>query len=117
MRTASIKLKMGAENVLGSAGSGTRRRVLNFFLLSLAGLAALYVFFLGETVFNIVGRQSLEREARILANQVSQLEQGYLSASRKIDLNLSHSLGFREVSPEYAIRRALGSVQIPNNEL
>ncbi len=117
MRVATIKLREAAISVRATTESGLRRRLLNFFIAGLAALAFLYVLFLGEMVFNIVGRESLNSQARVLGNQVSQLELGYLSASQKIDLSYSHSLGFQEVAPEYATRKALGSIQIPNNEL
>ncbi len=95
-------------------------RFLGFLLVSLGILAISYLFLLGNMVFNIVERKALEGEARTLANEVGELELTYLSMSSKIDLELSHSLGFKEVKAKFATRRSLGSLpttQLAKNEI
>ncbi len=102
-------------NVLDREDS--RRRALRVMLLSLGVLALCYVFIIGSMIFNIVQRKSLESHTRTLSNEVRELELNYLSLSGKIDLNLSHSLGFSEIQPQFATRKPLGSVKIAKNEL
>jgi len=79
----------------------------------------MYVVFLGNMVFNIVERRSLETEARNLSNEVSDLEVAYLSLSKDVDINLSREFGFHEIKPNFATREALGfgSKNSSNNEI
>ena len=117
MKTASIKIKRGIANVQVVRNGDLNARILNILLSGLGALAILYVFLLGHMVFNIVERQSLDNQARALENDVNQLELSYLSSSDKINLDFSHTLGFHEAAPEYAIRKSLGSIQSINNEI
>ena len=81
---------------------------LRFILWSFATLALIYVFLLGNMVFNIVERKSLEISARTLSSEVRELELTYLSLSNGVDLELSQTLGFKEVKANFATRKALG---------
>ncbi len=117
MKTASIKIKRGIANAQVVSRGDLERKLLKILLFSLAALAFFYVFLLGRMVFNIVERESLNSQARALQNDVSQLELTYLSDSGKVDLDYSHTLGFQEVSPEYATRQSLGSIQTVKNEI
>jgi hypothetical protein len=117
MKAIAIKIKTYAEGVNIIDSNDLRRRILHTMLASLGGLALCYVFLLGSMVFNIVERKGLETDARAVSNKVGELELIYLSLSNKIDLNLSHSLGFSETQAKFATRKSLGSVKIANNEL
>ncbi len=90
---------------------------LRFILGYFAVLAFIYVFFLGGMIFNIVERKSLEADARSLSNEVRDLELSYLSLSNNIDLNFSHSLGFREIKTNFATRKSLGYADAMDNDL
>lgn len=91
---------------------------LKLLLYAFAGLALCYVLVLGNIVWNIVERRSLESEARTLVNDVSDLELEYLSLSSSIDASLGSSLGFIETRTEhFATRKSLGSLAIAGNEL
>ncbi|MBP9711507.1 MAG: hypothetical protein KBD55_00525 [Candidatus Pacebacteria bacterium] len=120
MKQATIKLKMYAGNV-NMINNDMAIRILRSMLFASLALGFLYVIFLGNMVFNIVERKSLESQARNLSNQVGDLELTYLSLSNKIDLELSHSLGYRETTVKFATRKALGSNTLPttlaNNEI
>lgn len=82
--------------------------ILNAILWSFAAFAFSYVFLLGNMVLNIVERQGLEARARSLTTEVRDLEVIYLSMSNDVDLELSHSLGFKEAKPVFATRKSLG---------
>ncbi|HAS80618.1 MAG: hypothetical protein UR25_C0002G0050 [Candidatus Nomurabacteria bacterium GW2011_GWE1_32_28] len=118
MKTASLKLKSYANNVNIIDNGNLNRKILNIMLWIIAFLTFSYVFFLGNVVFDIVERKSLETYARTLSNDVGDLELEYLSMSQKVDLNLAYSLGFKEIkNKEYATRKALGSISIAKNEI
>lgn len=117
MKTASLKLKSYANNVNIIDNGNLQKKILNTMIWMFAILAFFYVFFLGNMVFNIVERKSLETYAHNLQSDVGNLELEYLSMSQKVDLNLAYSLGFKEIKTKFAIRKALGSISIAKNEI
>ena len=119
MRAIAIKIKNYADHVKSAniVAENMHTGIRNALLLSLGGLAVLYVFLLGNMVWNIIERKALEVEARTLGSEVADLEQNYLALSNKVDLSFSHSLGFKEIQPTFATRKALGSIKILNNEI
>ncbi len=117
MKQASLKLKIYAGNVKVIDHGNLQGRILNIMLYSLGALALFYVFFLGSMVFNIIERKSLEANARVLSNEVGNLELDYLSISEKIDLNLAYSLGFKETKTKFTTPKSLGSITVVKNEI
>jgi hypothetical protein len=117
MKTASLKLKSYANNVSIIDNGNLQKRILNIMLWMLFALMGFYVFFLGNMVFNIVERKALEGRALVLSNEVGSLELEYLSMSKKIDLDLAYSLGFKEIKTKFATRKTLGSINIAKNEI
>ena len=117
MKQASLKLKSYATNVNIIDNNNLQRRVFNIMLWTLGMLAFFYVFLLGNMVFNIVERKTLETYALTLSNEVGNLELEYLSTSQKVDLNLAYSLGFEETKTKYTTRKAFGSISIAKNEI
>lgn len=110
MSQISLKLKIYAKNASNASiiNNDIERVMLRFILCSFGALALLYVFLLGNTVRDIVGRRGLEVNARTLSNEVRNLELTYLSMSNNIDLTLSYSMGFKETKPTFATRKSLG---------
>ena len=117
MRTIAIKMRGYATGVNIVNNNNMEKRILNMLFISIGILAVLYIFILGTMVFNIIGRKTAEATERTLSNQVATLELQYLSASNKVDLSLSHSLGFTETKAVYATRKALGTLAIAKNEI
>jgi hypothetical protein len=127
MKKATIKLKRNIQNVnITNNNIEMNRVILNSMLATLGLLALLYFFILGNMVFNIVQRNSLEKENLTLSNQVGNLELSYLSVSSSVDVALSSSMGFKSIPVTYAIRPSLGfnttadtfgSLKINSNEI
>jgi len=119
MRAISSKINMSIRNV-SIINNNIEGLVLRTILWSFLGLALCYVFLLGNMVFNIVERRSLEKYALSLSNEVRDMELTYLSVSNNIDLAFAHSLGFKETDIKFATRKSLGSlgsIKIANNEI
>ncbi len=116
MKTTSIKIKSYVNNVDIIVDNDLQYKIFHMMLVSFGVLALCYVFILGNMVFNIVERKVMEKEALSLSNEVGALELSYLSLSNKVDLNLSYSLGFKEVKPKFATRKAFG-LNFPLNTL
>lgn len=94
--------------------------ILNTMLFILAALALVYVLILGNMVFSIVERRTLEKEALTLANEVGKLEISYFSITDSIDMNLSSAMGFKETRATFATRKPigyLGNIKFANNEI
>ena len=119
MRQATLKLKMSIrENVnVTNNNIDVQKTILNLMLCILAALALWYVLILANTVFSIIERKTLEKEALALENQVGSLELSYLAVSNSVDLSLSSAMGFKETKATFATRKSLGSLKINNNEI
>lgn len=115
MKQAGLKIRSYTRSINIVDNNNLQRRVLHVLLFVLATLAFLYIFLLGNVVFNITARRTLEANARVLANEVGNLELVYLSMSNKVDLKLGHFMGFKETKPKFAVRKSLGRV-IPTGE-
>lgn len=108
MRQAALQLKTRIQNTnIMSGNIEAKKTLLNIMLCILAALILSYVLILGNIVFNIVQRKTLEKEIRSLSNEVSVLELSYLSVSKSIDLPLSSSMGFKETKATFATRKSL----------
>ncbi len=116
MRTAAIKLR-GAVGVAWSLPRQTRAQILHVILASFGMLAIIYLFILGMMVWNIIDRKALEVEVHKLASEVRLLEETYLAEASQVDLNFSHSQGFKEIKATFVPRKTLGSLGAPNNEI
>ncbi|MDO8659692.1 MAG: hypothetical protein Q7K54_03760 [Candidatus Parcubacteria bacterium] len=118
MKQINAKLKTGAQNV-SILAYNNERLILNALFWSFGILAVVYVLLLGNMVRNVVERRGLETSMRTISNEVGDLELTYLAASKNIDLNFSHSLGFKETKAVYATRKSLGfgNVKLAQNEI
>lgn len=114
----ALQLKTRVRNVsITNNGVEAGKVVLKIMLSILTALAFWYVFIIGNMVFDIVQRKTLEREALALSDEIGRLELSYLSVSGEIDLALSQLMGFKEAKPVFAPRKAVGSLDIANNEI
>jgi len=118
MRQATIQLKTRIKNVtITNNNIEVEKVVLNAMVSVFCGLAILYFLILGNMVFNIVQRKTLEKKELALESEVGNLELSYLSVSNSVDIALSSSMGFQKTQVNYAIRKSLGSLKIDNNEI
>ncbi len=123
MQEVKVKIKNYTESVAIVNHGNLRGQTLRIILGSMGLLALLYVIILGTMVYNIIQRKSLEASARVLTNEVAELELSYMSLSSNIDLNYSYALGFKElVNKEFAVRKTPGvanakSVRFAFNEI
>lgn len=123
MQEVKVKIKNYTESVAIVNHGNLRGRALQVILGSIGVLAFLYLVILGNMVYNIIERKSLEANARTLTNEVAELELSYMSLSSNIDLNYSYALGFKELTnKEFAVRKTPGvanakSVRFAFNEI
>lgn len=125
MNEIKLKVKSYASNINSNINivdnNDVKKRTLNILLAGLGGLALLYLLILSNMVLNIVERRTLEADARIVSNQVADLELKYINISSKLDLGMSLDLGFVAVKTEFATRKPVGlnsnSVKLAKNEI
>lgn len=116
----SLQLKTRIQNVnIIDNNIEVRKFIFNTMLLIVGGLVLCYVLILGNTVFNIIQRRALEKEALSLSNDVGNLELSYLSISGSVDSALSSSMGFSETHASFATRKSLGygNLKLTSNEI
>ena len=78
--------------------------IFSLFIL----LIASYLYFVSNTIFNIIERKTAENDIRTLTSQTAELELEYFSLSNKINLELAKQLGFYEpTNISFAVRKAL----------
>ena len=118
MRQATIQLKNSIQNVnIMNNNIEVNKVILNTMLSVFGMLAVFYVLILGNMIFSIVQRKTLEKEELFLSNEVGNLELSYLSVSGSVNMALSASMGFKETKATFATRETLGSLKIVNNEI
>lgn len=86
-----------------------------FSLASIAlVLAGGYVYFVNQTVWNIVSRQNAAKEISTVSSNVAELEASYMNVSGKLTLDHAYLLGFHEVKNEDTtfVERAVPAVAI-----
>ncbi len=104
MRQASLKLKSYANNINIIDNGNLHKKALYTMLSMFSILAFFYVLFLGNMVWNIVARKTIEKEALHLESEVLVLEEEYFLLSKNVDLELAHLKGFAEVKKNFVTR-------------
>jgi len=127
MRQATLQFKTRIQNVnIMNNNIEVEKNILNTMIFILGALALFYVLILGNMVFNIVGRKTLEKEILTLSNEIGKLELSYLSVSNSVDMNLSSTMGFKETKATFTTRKSLGfnsnstnfgKIKLTNNEI
>jgi hypothetical protein len=67
----------------------------------------IYVYFVNQTIWNVVQRQRLETQMTGLNNRLSELEFKYISMENDVTIDKAYALGFKDVNePKFVSRRA-----------
>ena len=127
MRQATLQLKTRIQNVnIMNNNIDFEKNILNTMIFIFATLALFYILIIGNMVFNIILRKTLEKEITSLSNEISNLEVSYLAVSSSIDTDLSSAMGFKETKAAFATRKSigfnsngihLGNIKFANNEI
>lgn len=87
-------------------------------LVSVIGFTfSLYIYLVGSIIFGAVEQRQLEASARELRADIGVLEIEYLGLAGKINLDLAHSLGFKEATDQvFAVRKDGSKLSLGHNE-
>ncbi len=72
------------------------RRLFYMVLAAFVVVSALYLYFLGNIVFAVLERKTIETKIAVLSQEVNDLEINYLAANNTINLARATELGFSE---------------------
>jgi len=84
-----------------------RKRSFYFLFSGILILSFVYMFFLCNTIYNIIERKNIEDNIRNLSSTVSQMELDYLSLNEGINLSLAKDLGLSEPKNVYFSQKSL----------
>jgi hypothetical protein len=101
-------IKKQISNVIG------REVHLFYILLSILILfSSLYIFFIKQTIVNVVERERFTKESRLLSSELGDLESKYIATKSKITLEYAKSLGFVDSKKtNYITRKNLSKVAL-----
>lgn len=96
--TKAIKNKiLGIENL--------ERKLFWYFALFIIVFSGLYLYFINQTIINVVERQNNEKRIARVNSQISDLEVSYLDLKNRINMDYALSKGFVKVSNEKYMSR------------
>jgi len=68
-----------------------------------------YVYFINQTILNIVARENLEGDIVALNSEISEMEFEYIAQKNKITLSYAYSVGFKDANNvKFASRKLVG---------
>jgi type II secretory pathway component PulM len=92
-----------------------REKIFIFLVSSIVCLALSYAFFLHSAIVNVVERESVLKENRVLSTKVSELEAKYFSLKNDINIALAHEKGFKDSGVAgYISVKSLTAMASPN---
>jgi len=96
----SINMSFGSmSNVINNEIAKTGKIEKKIFYILIAILFILFMFygyFVNQTIHNIVKRESMESEIKVINSNISELELKYLSIKNNLTLDYAYSIGFLE---------------------
>jgi hypothetical protein len=85
-------------------GINIREKAPKFFLVAAGILFFVYLFILGDTIFDVVSRKVAENQSRELLAEISSLELSALDLYNDLSIEEAKRLGFVESDPHFATR-------------
>lgn len=97
-RHAARSAAIGSEHPL-------ERAALRALILALAACAALYIFFVGSSVLNVIARKEAIQQSAALASSVALMEREYFEIARAVSPEDGARLGLAPVSDTMYVHR------------
>ncbi len=101
MRTTTVQ-----KNTMALAQNDFNRRIFFTIFSLFLVVGGLYLYFLGNIVFSVLERKTVESQTKVVAEAVNELEIQYLAKDNGINLSLAESLGFNEAKSALFASRA-----------
>lgn len=94
-----------------------KEAIFTFLAAGIVVLSLSYIFFLHSAIANVVAREAILKENRVLSTQVSELEGKYFSVKNKINIELAHEKGFKDSGVASYISAKSVTAMANHNEL
>ncbi|MEK7463579.1 MAG: hypothetical protein AAB610_00440 [Patescibacteria group bacterium] len=94
-----------------------KERIFIFLVAGIVVLASSYAYLLHDAITNVVERESVVRENRIVSTSVSELEAKYFSVKNSITIELAHAKGFKDSEVSSFISKKSLTAMANHNEL
>lgn len=94
---------------IGKVATNNERKTF-YVLVALIGLMSFfYVFFVQQTIMNVVEREKTLKEARVVSSEIGDMESAYIALKNNITLDFAYAQGFKDAdATEYISKRELG---------
>lgn len=92
------------------------KKVFAILLTSIVSSVFLYLFFIGVMSVSAAQMGGVEKEARVISANVSELEVEYMVLEGDITLEYAYSLGFKEPKKVAFATRKTFAINIPNEK-
>ncbi len=84
-------------------------------VVAVVALCVVYIYFVKQTVLNIVARSNMEQQMAILHSKIADQEFKYTTLKNHIDINLAYSLGYKEVADAKFIGNVVATRELSFN--
>lgn len=83
-----------------------QKRIFGLFMIAIIIVGFFYVYFSGNTIFQIINKNNNAKHLQTVGFDYQQLEESYLKLIDGIDLDYAYSLGFVEQKKgDFAVRQ------------
>ncbi len=89
-----------------------QRLIFKSLIFSVVIMFVVYLYLIGSITFNVLARKSLENTAKMLSNNISQLEIDYFNKSNEINKEYALSNGFVDVNNSIFASRNINQVAV-----
>ena len=94
-----------------------KEKIFIFLVTGIVLLASSYAYFLHAAITNVVDREDIVKENRLVSTSVSELEAKYFSVKNSITIELAHSKGFKDAEVSSFISKKSLTALANHNEL
>ena len=79
-------------NIFSKTENNLEKKLFSFSLILFLILGIMYLYFVGDTTFNIIKRKEINNNTQSISSEIRELELEYLTLNQKINLNLAYPL-------------------------
>ncbi len=92
-----------------------KERIFTFLIVGIIISGFAYVYLLHSAIANVVTREAVVKQNRILSTAVSELEAKYFEVKDTINIQLAHSKGFKDSDSTSYISASKSLTAMANN--
>lgn len=94
-----------------------KERIFIMLVVGIVISACAYGFLLQKAIVNVVEREKVSKEIKVVSASVIDLESKYLSIKNKINIELAHSKGFKDTEVTSFISKKALTAMVTSHEI